>query len=212
MLSREINLLEYRFNEYAQYKLPLFKEFADASLNEIIIEAKERLASLLITYHIEQHLTPSFVRIIKRPVVAALFQILLNITQHAYPDDINTGKEKKILIASKHVNEYVELTITDYGKGLNNNTIENETKNTMVDKNTMEHEMENTMEDNNINFIFEPGWKENPSSVKAGLGLAFARYIIQDLHEGSINAFINRNNTTGNNEGLSITITLPMVI
>ena len=189
-LERQIYNLEYRLSAYAKKNFNYPGEFTSLNIKSLIRQALQQHPELEKNYTVNTDLQENlYVYVHESAMLAVLNEIFKNILQHAFKDSPVQEKEKKIveIIARKTVTEeqeYLHLTIRDYGRGLKN-----------ADE---------------INSVFEPGWKGEKQSPNAGMGLSFAYFVVTDVHCGDIKADTPNKPLTGFGKGFSLIIALPL--
>jgi hypothetical protein len=176
---QELRRIETNLREAAQSAVPFDEATTTVDVINLVKEVIDKIGPLFDGYDINvSELASIPVRIYKNAIAAAFREIVKNIILHAYPAESKSGS-KKIRFASRKESGSVIIEIADTGNGLSGEY----------------HEK-----------AFQPGWKLHPESPGAGMGLTYARYVVQEMHGGTLRIEPNRDSISG----LRIFCSLPL--
>jgi signal transduction histidine kinase len=197
-MRHELELIEQHVEENMEISVPLKDQQVEMDIKYVVKHSLERLTKTInnITIDIGQ-LSSARILIYEKAFTAALTEIIKNCILHAFSSLFKEFDNKIIIIKNVINNDRCIFTIADNGKGVDANNLEN---------------------------IFLPGWKASNRRLGGGMGLAYVKNIIEELHSGKCTArrsiktdfppqisdpIIDFKNTL---KGLAIEISLPLKI
>lgn len=163
-IEKELERIENRIKFYLESSLLLEKDKKWIDLKEVLNEAYHRVPQLRQNFLINdeglKNIDP--VCTYKNILTSTFIQFFINIVQHA----VKGKKQEKITISividEEDKGEMVQIIISDNGQSIRKN---------MQDK---------------LELFLEPGYKLNPDFPGKGMGLSYARYVIEKLLGGTI--------------------------
>jgi signal transduction histidine kinase len=182
-LMNEIKRMEVQVDQYISKIIP-FPEISiyidiQNLINDAIIENNLYDDNIKFDSYLEitKYLISFPINVKHFAMIKVIREILRNIIRYAYPNETKKDN-RKVSISFINSDLWNTIIISDYGIGVNKEHLSDD--------------------------IFSPGWKANNSSNGNGMGLAYAKYVIEKMHYGKLSASV-----TDGDKGLTMTIDLP---
>jgi signal transduction histidine kinase len=197
-IQKELLVMDGMIAKYAQDLIPFPEENTVVDIKDIVRDAirENQLDDYLKIDRARLKSCP--LKIYKMSMTSVVREMLRNVFFHAYKKEETIDVKKVIIFSEENDHKKCIFSIVDFGNGINQENMEMD--------------------------IFAPGWKSDSNSKGAGMGLTYAKYVVEEIHHGSIRAlptianlpdFIkdslssNKDSLNSGERGLTIRIELP---